>query len=112
MLAKCDCCGRENEYGMRQVNFGFSDGYYIDCVYCFTPISLYITNETIGAKFTQEPPPKVLNKGTVVKFDNRDHVWHNEIAIICDTKTGFYRLELLGKKIWVPQNWVIEHELY
>jgi hypothetical protein len=56
------------------------------------------------------PPPQVLEEGTVVIIDHEDHVWHNEIAVICGVKHKFYRLEFGGRKTWVPCEWVKEHE--
>jgi len=52
----------------------------------------------------------VLEKGTVVRLINKQHVWYNEIGVIRLVKPNFYRLELHGKLIWVPQDWVIEDE--
>lgn len=48
--------------------------------------------------------------GESVVLNNEDHVWHGEIALVRDSKPGFYRLELNGKLLWVPQLWVKEYE--
>ena len=48
--------------------------------------------------------------GTVVKICNHGHVWHGEIAIVRDIKIGFYRVELLGRLVWIPTHWAVKHE--
>lgn len=86
----------------------------IICPRCGYVIPTTTEHVSIGWKLNQpdnKPVPEVLEKGTVVKLDNADHVWHDEIALICDSKHKFYRLELNGSKIWVPCEWVKKYEL-
>lgn len=52
----------------------------------------------------------VLEEGTVVIIDNKDHPLHNQIGVVCERKHKHYRLELENKKIWVPEHWVKYHE--
>lgn len=52
----------------------------------------------------------VLEEGTVVLFDNRDHVWHGEVAVIRAVKHKFYKIELLGRHTLVPHEWVKPYE--
>jgi len=80
-----------------------------------------------------------LANGSLVKINNREHVWHNEVAIIRDCKEcgavvptiftveevtsgevsgeeliepyellakRFYRIELFGRLIWIPEHWL------
>jgi hypothetical protein len=49
--------------------------------------------------------------GQIVKICNKEHVWFDEIAIIKDKKHKHYRIELLGKLIWVPDDWVETHDI-
>lgn len=49
---------------------------------------------------------EVLKIGDVVQITNTEHVWCNEFAVICDVKPLFYRIEVMGRKMWVPQHWV------
>lgn len=48
----------------------------------------------------------VLKIGDIVKIVNSEHVWYNQIALICDVKPLFYRIEIFGQKVWMPQHWV------
>jgi len=74
------------------------------------------------------------SNGSLVKINNREHVWHDEIAIIRDhnelvepqqgsvqiTEAGekpfepmtrfFYRIEILGRLTWVPGHWLLPTE--
>lgn len=54
---------------------------------------------------------EVLKIGDVVQVTNSEHVWYNEFAVICDVKPLFYRIEVMGRKMWVPQHWVKINEL-
>jgi transcription initiation factor TFIIIB Brf1 subunit/transcription initiation factor TFIIB len=48
----------------------------------------------------------VLRVGEIVKISNEQHVWHGEIGIIRNKKHKQYRIEVLGKLLWVPEHWV------
>ena len=49
--------------------------------------------------------------GSLVKINNREHVWHDEIAIIRGRKdNGFYKVELLGKVVTIPPHWLLPVE--
>jgi len=48
--------------------------------------------------------------GMLVRIYNQEHVWHNEIGIIRAIKSGFCRVELLGKLAWLPVQWLMEVE--
>ena len=65
-----------------------------------------------GESAPREAPPDVpvLEEGTVVLFDNKDHVWHGEVAVIRAVKHKFYRIELLGRHTLVPHEWVKRYE--
>ncbi len=53
------------------------------------------------------PSRSKLNR-MLVRVNNRDHVWHNQIALVVDKKpTGFYRVELLGRRVLMPKEWLI-----
>lgn len=83
------------------------------CPRCYWNLPVTVEEFRIGGKLEQidsTQHAKVLKEGTVVKIDHRDHVWHNEIAVVCGIKHKFYRLEFRGKKTWVPFEWVQEHE--
>ena len=48
----------------------------------------------------------VLEIGMIALFKNEQHVFNNEICLIVDTKHKHYRVELNGKKIWIPEHWI------
>jgi hypothetical protein len=52
----------------------------------------------------------VLEEGESVIIANEEHPWSGQIALICGLKHKFVRVELLGKKIWVPSEWVKRYE--
>ncbi len=78
------------------------------CPYCYQPLFVDNENTTTDAKLQEKPTivSPVFEKGQLVRFVNQQHVWHNEIAIICGIKPLFIRLELHGKRLWVPPEWV------
>lgn len=86
----------------------------IQCKNCKNDINDDSTYCYYCSEIVQQPKDghdsKVLEIGTVVKFVNLSHVWHNEIAIIRDIKHKFYRIELHGALVWIPYSWVEEHE--
>ncbi len=107
MLLTCDACGSDQEFRILEN--------YLFCQRCGHSIPVTMENVYIGEKLKedqQSSSSQVLKEGAVVIIDHTDHVWHNEIAIICGVKHKFYRLEFGGRRIWVPCGWVKEHEPY
>lgn len=103
---RCDGCGLVAQY---DATFIISRGHEsVPCDGCNASIPIAVETAYLEEKL-KEPPPlhqQVFENGTLVVFNNDDHVWHGEIALICDWKPHFYRLEVRGKKIWVPMTWV------
>jgi len=105
----CPDCGLKHSYT-------YSDTYcepnrvYVDCIYCGTKIQVAASEEVTERKPIEEEIP-VLETGTVVRVTNEQHVWHNQIGIIKDKKHKHYRIEIFGALLWVPSDWVEEHEL-
>ncbi len=62
----------------------------------------------VPIRVTHDAP--VLEEGTVVRLDNRDHVWHGEVAVIRAVRHKFYKIELLGLHTLVPHEWVKPYE--
>ena len=89
MTIKCKC-GHQIEISQ------FDKDVFIECCICLSQIKV--------AEISQ------FGIGESVIFYNHDHVWHNELALVRDTKVGFVRLELLGKLIWVPSDWVHRYD--
>lgn len=47
-----------------------------------------------------------IGEGSLVKFNNKQHPWYEQICLVVDTKHLFIRVEALGKRLWVPAEWV------
>ena len=45
--------------------------------------------------------------GMLVRVYNQEHIWHNEIGIVRDIRGVFFRVEILGKLVWMPKHWFI-----
>ncbi len=88
------------------------DGYEdsIRCPVCDRLIPFVEETHYVGDKLPVPEPAEVFEEGTVVRIDHAGHVWDSEIALICGIKHKFYRLELLGRKTWIPQTWVKRYE--
>jgi hypothetical protein len=102
----CEACGLVAQYDATSFSIDYEAS--VPCDGCSLPINIPTETITLEEKL-KEPNAYVelvLEKGELVRFNNSDHVWHNEIALICDRKPLFYRLEVRGKRIWVPTNWV------
>jgi hypothetical protein len=108
----CEVCGLQNDYHHDDVVMG--DPSFVICHGCSAYINLPTETIFLGEKLEQQNvlPVVVLEKGDLVRLNNPDHVWYNQIALICGIKLKFYRLEINGKKIWVPQEWVIKDESF
>ena len=48
--------------------------------------------------------------GMLVRIYNQEHIWHGEIGIIRAINNEFYRVELLGKLVWMPSHWLVKVE--
>lgn len=44
--------------------------------------------------------------GMMVCVYNHEHIWHGQIGIIRGIRGEFFRIELLGKLIWMPKHWL------
>lgn len=84
------------------------------CYYCGNNIQITIEESIIENKpnlcLTESLP--VLENGTSVEVTNEEHPWFGEIGLICDKKPKFYRIEIMGSKVWFPVDWVKEYEHY
>lgn len=80
------------------------------CPICCVPIIKTIENQTIeaiGADHSRNAPIiSNLEIGESVVVNNKEHPYYQEIALVCDKKHLFVRLELNGYKIWMPNDWV------
>ena len=102
MLLQCKNCGFRTGYDT-------SLGNAFVCKRCSQCIIIIGNESEPGVKLEQDEE-ELLPLGTIVKITNKQHVWFDEIAIICGVKHRFYRLELHGTKMWVPYEWVIKDE--
>lgn len=108
---KCAHCDLSWEYHISTVRLDGDGGhaFSVECHYCGESITL--TSKLLFIKRILEKQASVFKKRSLVVLNNEDHVWHGEPAIICDVKPGFYRLEIVGTRLWVPYNWVKQNEL-
>lgn len=104
MKLECDQC-------LNDVEFTTEEGQMI-CPNCGYVVIIATETIIINDKSpqTHSPSVEVLEEGTVVIVDNANHIWHNEVAIIRSVKHKFYRIEFLGRQVWVPYEWVKKHE--
>ena len=107
----CPHCSTTEDYDLSEV---YLDGAFILCCRCFGTIAIstewvQIENKNKkDANFEQISP--ILEKGESVIIINEEHVWKNQIALVCNTKHKFTRIELLGNKIWIPNEWIQRYE--
>jgi len=88
-----------------------SNNYY--CVCCEKNLRFTFETQTLlyrNFKPISEEIPKVFEIGEEVLFANREHPWYNKLGIICERKHKQYRIEINGKKLWVPNEWVKENQ--
>lgn len=79
------------------------------CPECSVKIITTVENLIIDNDKTITPEISDLEIGESVKISNREHPYFDEIALVCDKKHLFVRLELHGYKIWMPSEWVTKH---
>lgn len=103
----CNNCGCVCSYEWADLIVDEKTSHFL-CQNCFANIAL--TTESIWRDNCVATIP-VLEKGTLVRIDNAEHVWHGGIGIISNKKYGHYRLEINGANLWVPAHWVKELEL-
>jgi|10_taG_2_1085330.scaffolds.fasta_scaffold00033_66 DNA-directed RNA polymerase subunit RPC12/RpoP len=101
----CPHCG--GNIGWEFIRTDLAGPYH--CYHCNKPFVLTSENavtiqETGSVNLSIILP--VLEEGEIVLLVNEEHPWHNEIALICGRKHKHYHLEILGKRLWVPEDWV------
>lgn len=82
-----------------------------NCYHCGNSFSL-LTEPTVKIHekegISLNPILPVLEEGETVQLTNEQHPWNRELGLICGRKHKHYRLEIRGKRIWVPEDWVEE----
>jgi len=102
----CNNCGCYNNIIPQDVHIG--ENPFVLCEFCMDIIT--ISNEYQSENtFIKEQIP-LLNIGTVIIVDNKEHPLHNQIGIIKSKKHKHYRVELDNQLIWMPQHWIKQHE--
>lgn len=105
---KCPHCGFVGNYDISEVITDLAES-YINCYNCIETITLItegVVIENTNERTCSETILPVLEEGDTVVIINEEHPWNGEIALICGTKHRHYRIELHGKKVWVPFEWV------
>lgn len=113
MLTELTCphCNTTEKYDFSEV---YLDGPFVLCCKCFGTItipteSVQIENKDKESQALEQTLP-VLEKGESVVIVNEEHPWSGQIALVDNIKHKFTRIELLGKKIWVPTEWIQRYE--
>lgn len=106
----CPSCGTRNNYDIENFIFSAFDSHVI-CKNCQHEIPINNISENEYRKETNgEECRTVLENGTIITITNSDHVWYGQIGIICGSKHKHYRIEVLGKRVWMPTDWVKTNE--
>lgn len=104
---KCPHCNHTVDYDVSEIK-NDSHGTFVECRIC-TKIFDILTEMAVienKEKTHSKAPSSVLEKGRIVVIVNEEHPWYNDFAIIREIKHKHYRIELHGKKLWVPFEWV------
>lgn len=109
----CPHCGGKIGWEFIQVDHigedAWNNGPY-HCYHCDRPFTLVEENAVINANKNLPTVLPVLENGELVRLINEEHPWNNEIGLICDKKHKFYRLEIRGERLWVPEDWVRKND--
>lgn len=107
-ILKCPHCGSISAYDLSEINLDLVES-YVSCYNCVETIPL-ITEDIIIGNTDEKTHSKemfpVLEKGETIVIVNEEHPWNGELALVCGVKHKHYRIEIFGKRIWVPFEWV------
>lgn len=112
---RCPTCHQKIQYNLVDVVLDhISKWFYVQCLGCGATIHIgtdLIVEDTNSSPTTNLPDDsQVLEIGDSVTITNKEHPWFKEIALVCGRNHGHFRLELHGIRIWMPKNWVVQHE--
>lgn len=110
---KCPNCNVRDSYDLAEVNVNLH-GSFILCHHCFEPIELVTEHAAVRAadkRTLNEDKPEFKN-GDLVVLINEEHPWSKELAIVREVGHKHYRIEILGRKVWVPFQWVASTDEY
>lgn len=68
----------------------------------------YNIQKSISTVKNQEEVERKIGETVSIIIDR--HPWYRKAATICNIKHKFVRLDLSGKKIWVPNDWVESYD--
>ena len=108
LTLECSNCGYADDYDLSEINFDIIES-CVNCHNCTIAITIKMETEEVVVEYNKECSAQivpVLENGRSVSIINEEHPWNGEIALICDSKHKHYRIEIFGKKIWVPSEWV------
>lgn len=104
----CPHCNITGNYDVSEISLSNA---ILLCYKCFGSITISAEQAQIENTYKRDTEfLQALKKGDSVVIVNEEHPWKNQIALICDTKHKFTRIELLNKKIWVPNEWIKHYE--
>lgn len=116
MLTELTCphCDAAEEYDLSEVYLDTWGNTFVLCCKCFGTITIPTEQVQIedkgGGITTFEQALPVLKIGESVVVINKEHPWNRQIAIVNGVKHKFTRIELLGNKTWVPNEWIQRYE--
>lgn len=57
-------------------------------------------------------PPKLHQPGDLVKVNNREHPWHDNLGTVREVneETGFHLVDLVHTTTWLPAHWLVKLE--
>jgi 3D (Asp-Asp-Asp) domain-containing protein len=104
----CSACGIVHFYDESLVCCAF-DSAHITCYHCDQKININCETATTNVQPIAFDLP-MLPIGALVVIINKEHPWSDDIGIIRGKKYKHYRIEIHGQLIWMPENWIKQHE--
>jgi len=106
---KCPHCSITEDYDVSEV---FVNEAFVLCCKCYSiiPVSMEWVQieEGSSTKLTSGQVSPFKNGESVI-IDNAEHPWYSQIALVCGNKHKFVRIELFGKRIWMPNEWIKQY---
>ena len=103
---KCQICENETEIDSSHIILNTKSP--VCCDRCGTNFEVFL--DSIKPHSYDKLIP-ILEIGELIKISNEQHAWHDEIGIIREKKHKHYRIEILGKLIWIPEHWVQKDDI-
>lgn len=103
--AICPYCSVALAYSIGDVEL-VDGGFVLYCPYCKNDVLLANPEIENIQRSDFAASQSVLEIGTLVSIVNKEHPWYKQLGLIKDIKHKHYRIEVFGKLIWMPVDWV------